>query len=87
MTTTILTPLTPISITIHLSQSCGVPCDRCGGHDGRDGILLEDDTRKVFCRWCTMELVRRCIQDGRWPSFEPSAPRPAARRRRQPQPP
>ena len=66
-----------MTLTIHLSEAHDMPCQLCGWLDSRGGVELEDDTgtRKVFCRHCTLELVRLCLPDGR---FTAPAPVPVA---------
>jgi hypothetical protein len=59
-------------LLIDLSNAHDVPCDRCGWQDGRGGVELVDDQRvsKVFCQPCVLELVRKCLPDGRFASYE-----------------
>jgi hypothetical protein len=60
-------------ITIDFSAAHDVICDLCGWLDSRGGVELEDDrgTRKVFCHDCVTTLVRECLPDGQFGSFDP----------------
>lgn len=42
-----------------------VPCALCGWLDDCGGVEFTDDqqVRKVFCRQCTIDLVRACLPD------------------------
>jgi hypothetical protein len=67
-----------ITIQLHARD---VPCERCGWQDAQGGVQLVDDQRvsKVFCHECTVYLVRQCLPDGRYGSYEaPPAPTPVA---------
>ena len=56
-------------------QARDEPCKRCGWLDSRGGIEVEDDTRtrKVFCHQCVIDLVRVCLPNGRFGSYETTA--------------
>jgi hypothetical protein len=61
-----------VHITIFFSESHDVSCDRCGWLDGRGGVQLKDNTgaSRVLCHRCTVELVRKCLPNGRFGSAE-----------------
>ena len=70
-----------MKLLINLSNAHDVPCDRCGRQDDRGGVELVDDQRvsKVFCQHCILELVRKCLPDGRFVSYDATpAPVPVA---------
>jgi hypothetical protein len=49
-----------------------VPCQRCGWLDGSGGVELTDDQRvkKALCHQCVVDLVRACLPNGRFGSYE-----------------
>jgi hypothetical protein len=68
-------------LRIDFSQVRDVPCDRGGWLDALGGIEIEDDTRnrKVSRHRCTVDLVRKCLPNGRSVSNDTiSAPVPVA---------
>jgi hypothetical protein len=69
-----------VQITFNF-QARDVPCDRCGWLDGLGGIEVEDVTRnrRVFCHQCVIDLVRVCLPNGRFGSYDTqSAPVPVS---------
>lgn len=65
-----------MTITIDMSQALDVPCDLCSWLDDSGSIRLVDDQRvtKFCCRQCTFDLVRACLPNGRFASYETNAP-------------
>jgi hypothetical protein len=70
-----------MKVTIMVSEACDVPCDHCGWLDGLGGVQLVDDQRvsKVLCHQCVIDLVRVCLPNGRFGSYDTqSAPVPVS---------